>query len=74
MIKAAMKHGKEVYCELTENGNPYRGGYYVEVCWTELMDIFYNFCIHPDDCDCWNSAAVEEFVKKVVSGLDENDF
>ena len=71
MIKAKTKNGTEVYCALTEDVYPNIGGYYVEVCWTELMDSFDNFCVHPYDCDCSNSDSVEEYVKKVVSGIDE---
>lgn len=59
-----MKYGK-VWIGCIPDCGENLGGYFCEVWSDEEMDnrIDY-FCIHPDDCDCTDSEAVEKFIKE----------
>lgn len=47
------------------------GGFYVEVYLNQYGDRYDYFCVHPEDCDCNDSEAVEKFMKEYVSQIKD---
>lgn len=69
-MDATTKNGQLVCCCINKDCDENEGGYYVEIYDIDMMDIYDYFCIHPDDCDCNDITAVEEYAKQYVSSLN----
>ena len=74
MVEAFDKLGQPVYVSYTPDCCENEDGYYCEV-WADKDIMFYLgfFCVHPDDCDCSDSDAVDAYIRKYVAEECEFD-
>ena len=69
MVEAKTKDGQIVHCCINDDCEPNEGGYYVEICLDCDLERWDYFCVHPNDCDCSDIGAVEDYVRQYVSNL-----
>lgn len=71
MVKGKTKKGTRVWMSYIPDCEDNTGGFYVEVYLNQYGDRYDYFCVHPEDCDCKNSEAVEKFMKEYVSQIKD---
>ena len=71
MVKGKTKKGTRVWMSYIPDCEDNTGGFYVEVYLNQYGDRYDYFCVHPEDCDCNNSEAVERFIKEYVSQIKD---
>lgn len=71
MVKGKTKKGTRVWMSYIPDCEDNTGGFYVEVYLNQYGDRYDYFCVHPEDCDCNNSEAVEKFMKEYVSQIKD---
>jgi hypothetical protein len=71
MVKGKTKKGTRVWMSYIPDCEDNTGGFYVEVYLNQYGDRYDYFCVHPEDCDCNNSEAVEKFIKEYVSQIKD---
>ena len=64
MVTAIDKAGHKVFVDYTPDCEYNEGGFYCETFADEDgADKIDDFCIHPEDCDCTDEEAVEEYIR-----------
>lgn len=74
MVEAKDALGQVVYVSRVEDCCENEGGYWCQVYADEFLDYeLDDFCVHPEDCDCSDESAVDEYIKKYVAEECEFD-
>lgn len=64
MVEATDKLGQTVYVSYIDDCCENEGGYWCQVYCDDFLDYeIDDFCIHPEDCDCSDVDAVEEYIR-----------
>ena len=71
MVKGKTKKGTRVWMSYIPDCEDNTGGFYVEIYLNQYGDRYDYFCVHPEDCDCNNTEAVEKFIKEYVSQIKD---
>lgn len=74
MTEAITGSNRKVWFNFIEDCEDNEGGYFVMVYPSPdemSCDYFDYFCVHPEDCDCRDWDAVENYCKEYISTITE---